>query len=98
MHTLCLQAELGEGPTWLQDIDRLGFVDIEGKRIHIWDPAGGELKTISTEDYGRPSTLSPTHEVHVLLAAIEQSVYLVDIQSCKVCIKLAHAWGQPSQW
>ncbi len=32
------QAVLGEGPIWLQKINRLAFVDIEGKRIHIWDP------------------------------------------------------------
>ena len=75
-----MQAVLGEGPTWLEEQERLAFVDIEGKRIHIWDPVSNGLESISTEAVGRPSTLSPSREGNFLVVAIEQAVYLVDIQ------------------
>ncbi|KAK9865886.1 hypothetical protein WJX84_010440 [Apatococcus fuscideae] len=86
---LDISAVLGEGPTWLDEQKRLAFVDIEGKRIHIWDPVSDELDTISTEAVGRPSTLTPSREGNFLVVAIEQSVYLVDIQKKKVGEKLA---------
>lgn len=76
-----MQAVLGEGPTWLEEQERLAFVDIEGKQIHIWDPVSNGLESISTEAVGRPSTLSPSREGNFLVVAIEQAVYLVDIQN-----------------
>lgn len=75
-----MQAMLGEGPIWLVEQERLAFVDIEGKNIHIWDPVSNEVESISTEAVGRPSALSPSREADFLVVAIEQAVYLVDIQ------------------
>ena len=85
-----MQAVLGEGPTWLEELNRLAFVDIEGKRIHMWDPVSGELDTISTDAVGRPSTLAPTREGNFLVVAIEQAVYLVDIH--KKQVSSVQAW------
>ena len=38
---LAVGAALGEGPVWSADQQRLLFVDIDGKRLHRFDPATG---------------------------------------------------------
>ena len=38
-----LAAELGEGPVWVEDA--LWFVDIKKRRIHRFDPAGGQRRS-----------------------------------------------------
>lgn len=38
-------AKLGEGPRWSVRESCLWWVDIDGKRVLRWDPAGGDLKT-----------------------------------------------------
>jgi sugar lactone lactonase YvrE len=36
------KAVLAEGPCWLEDQQKLLWVDIEGSRVHVFDPASGE--------------------------------------------------------
>ncbi|WP_300974947.1 SMP-30/gluconolactonase/LRE family protein [Sphingomonas sp. LHG3406-1] len=43
-----LGAELGEGPTWIDD--RLWFVDIKKKQIHRFDPDSGEKRSWSAPE------------------------------------------------
>ncbi len=38
-------AELGEGPVWVERDKALWFTDIKKRRIHRYDPAGGERRT-----------------------------------------------------
>lgn len=45
------RSELGEGPIWDDRIGRLLFVDINGHRIHIFDPASGALDTHDAGEY-----------------------------------------------
>jgi xylono-1,5-lactonase len=40
-----LEAELGEGPVWVERDSALWFVDIKKHKIHRYDPANGEQKS-----------------------------------------------------
>lgn len=40
------EAELGEGPVWDVRVNRLAWIDILGKAIHLTDPHNGETETI----------------------------------------------------
>ena len=40
-----LEAELGEGPVWVQRDRALWFVDIKKQQVHRFDPANGERKS-----------------------------------------------------
>ena len=42
------RSELGEGPWWDGDGQRLLWVDITGRRIHRWHPASGRIETHAT--------------------------------------------------
>jgi L-arabinonolactonase len=41
-HVLAADCELGEGPLWHPDEQRLYWTDILKNRLHSWDPASGE--------------------------------------------------------
>ncbi|KAK9816013.1 hypothetical protein WJX74_008749 [Apatococcus lobatus] len=72
------KAKISEGPTWLETRQELAFVDIEGKSVHIWSPKDGVSWKLDVP--GRPGTLSPTLEPHLLLVAMEQEIYLLDLE------------------
>src|SRR5256885_1373349 len=40
------KAELGEGPCWLADRERLLWVDIMSGRVHLFDPATGGVDVL----------------------------------------------------
>jgi sugar lactone lactonase YvrE len=40
-----LEAELGEGPVWVERDSALWFVDIKRQQVHRYDPASGERKS-----------------------------------------------------
>ncbi|MER6124740.1 SMP-30/gluconolactonase/LRE family protein [Streptomyces sp. NPDC001795] len=44
-------ADLGEGPTWDADAQRLIWVDILGSRVHTYDPATGRRTVMATEQH-----------------------------------------------
>lgn len=52
-----LEALLGEGPAWIGHDAALWFVDIKRGRIHRYDPATGERRTLSVG--GEPSFIVP---------------------------------------
>jgi sugar lactone lactonase YvrE len=45
------QADLGEGPTWDADAQRLIWIDILGSRVHTYDPVSGRRTVMVTEQH-----------------------------------------------
>jgi D-xylonolactonase len=45
-----LEAELGEGPVWVERDQALWFVDIKKHRVHRYDPAGGEARSFDAPE------------------------------------------------
>lgn len=43
-----LRAPLGEGPVWVERDQALWFVDIKGRRLHRYDPASGDRRSVPT--------------------------------------------------
>ncbi|MEM6725159.1 MAG: SMP-30/gluconolactonase/LRE family protein, partial [Bacteroidota bacterium] len=43
---LQIDAQLGEGPIWNVENQTLYWVDIEGKRLHLFDPATGKNRSL----------------------------------------------------
>jgi sugar lactone lactonase YvrE len=60
------KAQLGEGALWQAEEQRLYWVDIEGKTLHIFDPASGEDREIQVGQ--RIGTVVPTADGQVLVA------------------------------
>ncbi len=77
-----LKAEISEGPTWLEARQELAFVDIEGKAVHVWSPKDGSSWKLEVP--GRPGTLSLTSQPHLLLVAMEQAIYWLDLDKRQV--------------
>ncbi|PRW33693.1 SMP-30 gluconolaconase LRE domain [Chlorella sorokiniana] len=72
------QCDLGESPIWDERSGgRLYFVDINGKRIHVYEPASGGHRTIQLE---QPiGCIVPTSDPNILLAALERDIVEVDV-------------------
>jgi sugar lactone lactonase YvrE len=70
-------ATLGEGPVWDADAGVLWWVDIEGKRIHRFDPATGADTSIPTPSMVGALALRVGGG---LLAALADGVYTVDFE------------------
>jgi sugar lactone lactonase YvrE len=71
-------AQLGEGPIWHHIEKKLYWIDIEGKKLHIYDPASGKTKTIGTPQ--KLGTVVPCEKGGVLLA-LSTGVHWLDPQS-----------------
>lgn len=60
------RAELAEGPSWFGDRQRLLWVDIMAARVHLFDPATGDDRSI---DVGQPvGAVVPAEDGRVALA------------------------------
>ncbi len=62
---------LGEGAFWNSETGSLHWVDIEGKKLHEYDPTTGLNKTLELD--GRPGTVVPCRTSGVV-AAVERSI------------------------
>ena len=69
-----LQAQLGEGPRWDARAQRLLWVDIDGRALHVWDPARGEDRAIALDN--RPGAAAPMADGRVLVALADRLVAL----------------------
>lgn len=72
------KSSLGEGPIWLADDNKILWVDILGKMIHLFTPKTGMLRTIRTEQY--VGTVVPTNR-RKLLCAMHHGLYFLDLKS-----------------
>ena len=69
------QAALGEGALWNPETKQLYWVDIEGRALHIFDPATGQDRHLPTGK--RVGTVVPMHGGNVLVA-LQTGIYRLD--------------------
>lgn len=72
-------ASLGESPAWSAAGSKLLSVDINNKKIHIFDPADKSLTTVSLDE--AIGAVIPTSQPHILVAALERDVVTLDISN-----------------
>lgn len=72
------KATLGEGAIWHPGEKRLYWVDIEGKILHIYDPATGHDRGLPTG--GKAGTVVPV-EGGGALVALQNGVYRIDTRT-----------------
>ncbi len=65
-------ARLGECPLWHHDQGELFWVDIDGRRIHRWNPSSGA--TAARDLPGRPGSMVFTDDHDTLLVAMEHEL------------------------
>ncbi|QAS52005.1 SMP-30/gluconolactonase/LRE family protein [Halobacillus litoralis] len=66
------KSSLGEGPSWDSEKEVLYWVDILQKKIHQYDPAKNENKTVELNQM--PGTIAPRESEGVILG-LEQGIY-----------------------
>jgi sugar lactone lactonase YvrE len=74
------KAILGEGAAWVANRQRLYWVDIQGKKVHVYDPAEGSDRAIEVDQ--QVGTLAP-REKGGLVLALERGLYFLDEDSGK---------------
>ncbi len=73
-----IAAQLGEGAFWNHQTNELYWVDIEGKTLHIYDPATGANRSLATPS--RVGTVVPAQDGQAVIA-LEDGIYLIDTQT-----------------
>ncbi|MFZ2898325.1 MAG: SMP-30/gluconolactonase/LRE family protein [Saprospiraceae bacterium] len=73
-----IAAQLGEGAFWNHQTNELYWVDIEGKTLHIYDPATGANRSLATPS--RVGTVVPAQDKQAVIA-LEDGIYLIDTQT-----------------
>lgn len=71
------QAQLGEGAFWNHQTQELWWIDIEGMRLHIFDPQTKANKTIQLDQ--RIGTVVPNNEGHAIIA-LQDGIYQLDLK------------------
>ncbi|CAL2091673.1 xylono-1,5-lactonase [Tenacibaculum sp. 190524A05c] len=71
-----INAQLGEGAFWNYKSEELYWVDIEGKKLHIFSPKTEENKTI--EMPSRIGTVVPANKENSAVVALEDGIYIVN--------------------
>jgi sugar lactone lactonase YvrE len=77
------KARLGEGALWHSGEQRLYWVDIEGKELHLYDPATGQDRVIPVGE--RIGTVVPTQDGQALVA-LQNGIHLLHLESEKLSL------------
>ncbi|MBF9143593.1 SMP-30/gluconolactonase/LRE family protein [Hymenobacter properus] len=72
------QATLGEGALWNPEMERLYWVDIEGKEFHVFDPATGHDRCYPVGSC--IGTAVPMHGGHALVA-LQSGIHKIDLNT-----------------
>ena len=83
------RAELGEGPVWDVDAGVLWWVDIDGHRVHRFDPETGEDRAFAT-----PSAVGAValRAVRGLAVALADGIWTIDSNADLEPVSPADAW------
>lgn len=71
-----IPSKLGEGAIWNYTTNELYWIDIEAKKLHIYQPQKNINKTITMPS--RIGTVVPTKQENKAVVALEDGVYIVD--------------------
>ncbi|WP_085505003.1 SMP-30/gluconolactonase/LRE family protein [Thalassobacillus devorans] len=72
------KAQLGEGPSWDREQQVLYWVDIEGKKVNIFDPSSGKNREIPVDQ--RLGAVVPRNSGGAI-AAMENGYYTLDLET-----------------
>ncbi|MBX2845130.1 MAG: SMP-30/gluconolactonase/LRE family protein [Saprospiraceae bacterium] len=76
------QASLGEGALWDANFQRFIWIDILGKKVHLYQPTTQQSMTFDTpSDIG---TVVPTTNPDLLLVALADGLYTLNLESAEV--------------
>lgn len=76
-----IPSKLGEGAIWNYASGELFWVDIEGKKLHIYDPETKKNRSLSTPS--RVGTVVPIDEDNAIIA-LEDGIYIINIHTGEV--------------
>ena len=86
------QALLGEGPRWDARSRRLLWVDIEGRALHVFDPASGHARDLPLGS--RVGSAAPMDSGGVLVAVADRlAVVDLDDGSTRTLVEIPHGKG-----
>ena len=74
-----IKAELGEGAFWNHETNKLYWVDIVGKALHIYNPISKTNQTFSTPS--SIGTVVPTDVKNEAIVALEDGIYRINIET-----------------
>ena len=84
-----VRALLGEGPRWDARRQHLVWVDINGRALHVFDPARGHDRAITLDN--RPGAAAPMTDGRILVALADRLVALdLDNESLETLVVLPH--------
>lgn len=81
--TFEIKSKLGEGAFWDHHNQRLYWVDIEGKKVNIYDPASKKNKAFDTNS--RVGTVVPRDKDEAVIA-LEDGIYILNTNSGQISL------------
>jgi len=85
---------LGESPLWDHRVNRLAWVDIDGRQVHRWDWPDGQVDSRGLD--GRPGSIALTEDPDVLLLASEDWIGTLHWPSGTTQVRLRLPVMEPS--